>query len=234
MSSQPYYPSYDQSASSQGSQSSRSSYSQPVYGQYNQQTYGHMGYGDISQPGQRYSQAPLQYPSDSVEGAQYMNQEGYAPPSFSPTAATFASQSHSYGPPADADAMTYRRRYQSTSGILPSEPRNPMPRHPSGEVPMASMHEPREFVAVPSQPFYEPSAPVSRPAASGRSPTVGQPTSALALERPYVCDICQTRFARHHDCRRHRETHAVNASGEKPHHCVVCGKSFTRKDALKR
>ncbi|KAG9075302.1 hypothetical protein FS749_013039, partial [Ceratobasidium sp. UAMH 11750] len=33
---------------------------------------------------------------------------------------------------------------------------------------------------------------------------------------------------------RHRETHAVNASGEKPHHCVVCGKSFTRKDALKR
>ncbi|CAE6390568.1 unnamed protein product [Rhizoctonia solani] len=234
MSSQPYYPPYDQSASSQGSQSSRPNYSQPAYGQYNQPTYSHMGYADMPQSGQRYSQTPLQYPPDSVDCVQYMNQDGYAAPSLSPTAATFAAQSHSYGSPTNTDAMTYRRRYQSTSGILPAEPRNPMPRHPSGEVPMASMHEARDFVSVPSQPFYESNAPVARPAASGRSPNVGQSTSALALERPYVCDICQTRFARHHDCRRHRETHVVNASGEKPHHCVVCGKSFTRKDALKR
>ncbi|CAE6436964.1 unnamed protein product [Rhizoctonia solani] len=230
MSNQPYYPPYDQSESSQGHQSSRSNYPQQAYNQYSQSPYGHMGYADMSQSGQRYSQT-MQYPQDSVDGGQYINQDGYAVPSFSPTAATFA-QSHSYGPPASADAMTYRRRYEPTSA-LPSEPRNPMPRHPSGEVPMASVHEAREFVPVPSQPFYESNAPVSRPT-SGRSPNIGQSTSALALERPYVCDICQTRFARHHDCRRHRETHVVNASGEKPHHCVVCGKSFTRKDALKR
>ncbi|QRW24301.1 C2H2 zinc finger [Rhizoctonia solani] len=173
-----------------------------------------MGYADMSQSGQRYSQT-MQYPQDSVDGGQYINQDVSL-----------------LWPPASADAMTYRRRYEPTSA-LPSEPRNPMPRHPSGEVPMASVHEAREFVPVPSQPFYESNAPVSRPT-SGRSPNIGQSTSALALERPYVCDICQTRFARHHDCRRHRETHVVNASGEKPHHCVVCGKSFTRKDALKR
>ncbi|ELU42980.1 hypothetical protein AG1IA_02997 [Rhizoctonia solani AG-1 IA] len=220
MSNQPYYPPYDQSESSQGHQSSRSNYPQQAYNQYSQSPYGHMGYADMSQSGQRYSQT-MQYPQDSVDGGQYINQDGYAVPSFSPTAATFA-QSHSYGPPASADAMTYRRRYEPTSA-LPSEPRNPMPRHPSGEVPMASVHEAREFVPVPSQPFYESNAPVSRPT-SGRSPNIGQSTSALALERPYVCDICQTRFARHHDCRRHRETHVVNASGEKPHHCVVCGK----------
>ncbi|KAL5631830.1 hypothetical protein ACGC1H_000019 [Rhizoctonia solani] len=232
MSSQPYYPPYDPSASPQSSQSSRSNYPQPVYNQYNQQAYGHMGYTDMPQSG-RYSQMPLQYPPESAEGAQYMNQDGYAPPSFSPTAATFA-QSHSYGP-ANADAMTYRRRYQSTSAVMPAGSRHPTPRHPSGEVPMAPMPEGREFVPVPSQPFHESNAPVVRPAAS-RSSNVGQSptTSALALEKPYVCDICQTRFARHHDCRRHRETHVVNASGEKPHHCVVCGKSFTRKDALKR
>ncbi|CAE6475434.1 unnamed protein product [Rhizoctonia solani] len=231
MSNQPYYTPYTPSASSQGSQSSRSNYPQQVYGQ---PTYGHMGYADIPQSGQRYAQMPLQYPSDSAEGVRYVNQEGYAAPSFSPTAATFA-QSHSYGPP-DTDAMTYRRRYQSTSAVMPSEPRHPMPRHPSGELPMAPMPEGRDFVPVPSQPFQESSAPAPRAAASSRSSNVGQSptTSALALEKPYVCDICQTRFARHHDCRRHRETHVVNASGEKPHHCVVCGKSFTRKDALKR
>ncbi|CAE6455572.1 unnamed protein product [Rhizoctonia solani] len=234
MSSQPYYPPYDPSASSQGSQSSRSRYPQPAYGQYNQPTYGHMGYADMPQSGQRYSQMPVQYSPDSADDGQYMNHEGYAAPSLSPVAATFA-QSDSY--PADANTMTYRPRHQSTSAILPSGSRHPMPRHPSGELPMASMHEGREFIPVPSQPFYDSNAPVARPVASGRGSNVGQTsssTSALALEKPYVCDICQTRFARHHDCRRHRETHVVNASGEKPHHCVVCGKSFTRKDALKR
>ncbi|CAE6456657.1 unnamed protein product [Rhizoctonia solani] len=235
MSGQPYYPPYDPSASSQGSQSSRSNYPQPAYGQYNQPSYGHMGFADMPQSGQRYSQVPMQYAADSTDNGQYMNHDGYVAPSFSPTAATFA-QSHSYGTEANSDANIYRRRYVSTSAVLPPGPRNPMPRHPSGEHSMAPMHEGREFVPVPSQPFHESNTPVPRPVASSRSSNTGQSstTSALALERPYVCDICQTRFARHHDCRRHRETHAVNASGEKPHHCVVCGKSFTRKDALKR
>ncbi|KAF8748469.1 hypothetical protein RHS01_10801 [Rhizoctonia solani] len=236
MSNQPYYPPYDQSESSQGHQSSRSNYPQQAYNQYSQSPYGHMGYADMSQSGQRYSQT-MQYPQDSVDGGQYINQDGYAVPSFSPTAATFA-QSHSYGPPASADAMTYRRRYEPTSA-LPSEPRNPMPRHPVARYlwrlfmkhgSLYHMYNLSRFHFAFETNLY----PEMEITASGRSPNIGQSTSALALERPYVCDICQTRFARHHDCRRHRETHVVNASGEKPHHCVVCGKSFTRKDALKR
>ncbi|KAJ7275734.1 hypothetical protein C8J57DRAFT_1311554, partial [Mycena rebaudengoi] len=43
--------------------------------------------------------------------------------------------------------------------------------------------------------------------------------------------MCVLSFDRHHDLKRHRETHA----GERPYLCNGgCGKTFTRKDALKR
>lgn len=50
-------------------------------------------------------------------------------------------------------------------------------------------------------------------------------------QRPFGCDLCPLSFNRQHDLKRHRETH----SGERPFLCNgPCGKSFTRKDALKR
>ena len=50
-------------------------------------------------------------------------------------------------------------------------------------------------------------------------------------QRPFACDMCALSFNRQHDLKRHRETH----SGEKPFLCNGgCGKTFTRKDALKR
>ncbi|VDB92007.1 unnamed protein product [Peniophora sp. CBMAI 1063] len=50
-------------------------------------------------------------------------------------------------------------------------------------------------------------------------------------QRPFACDMCPLSFSRQHDLKRHRETH----SGEKPFLCNGgCGKTFTRKDALKR
>ncbi|KAF9568048.1 hypothetical protein CPC08DRAFT_625848 [Agrocybe pediades] len=49
--------------------------------------------------------------------------------------------------------------------------------------------------------------------------------------KPYSCDLCSLSFNRQHDLKRHRETH----TGEKPYLCNGgCGKTFTRKDALKR
>ncbi|KAJ7104361.1 hypothetical protein B0H15DRAFT_874044 [Mycena belliarum] len=50
-------------------------------------------------------------------------------------------------------------------------------------------------------------------------------------DREFSCDFCALSFDRQHDLKRHIETH----SGEKPYLCDRgCGKSFTRKDALKR
>ncbi|KZT26751.1 hypothetical protein NEOLEDRAFT_1062493, partial [Neolentinus lepideus HHB14362 ss-1] len=49
--------------------------------------------------------------------------------------------------------------------------------------------------------------------------------------RPFSCDMCALSFNRQHDLKRHRDTH----TGEKPFVCNGgCGKTFTRKDALKR
>ncbi|KAJ7701225.1 hypothetical protein B0H17DRAFT_897782, partial [Mycena rosella] len=49
--------------------------------------------------------------------------------------------------------------------------------------------------------------------------------------RPYPCDICALSFDRHHDLKRHKDTHV----GERPYVCNGgCEKTFTRKDALKR
>ena len=50
-------------------------------------------------------------------------------------------------------------------------------------------------------------------------------------QRPFSCDMCALSFNRQHDLKRHRDTH----TGEKPFLCNGgCGKTFTRKDALKR
>ncbi|CAK5274884.1 unnamed protein product [Mycena citricolor] len=50
-------------------------------------------------------------------------------------------------------------------------------------------------------------------------------------DREFACHLCALSFDRNHDLKRHIETH----SGERPFVCERgCGKSFTRKDALKR
>lgn len=66
----------------------------------------------------------------------------------------------------------------------------------------------------------------------------GHPSSTGMLEqvpaspqRPFPCDQCALSFNRQHDLKRHKETH----TGERPFLCNGgCGKTFTRKDALKR
>lgn len=48
-------------------------------------------------------------------------------------------------------------------------------------------------------------------------------------DRPYQCEGCQATFVRPHDLRRHEKCHEP----EKPFKCI-CGKTFTRHDALQR
>jgi hypothetical protein len=78
-------------------------------------------------------------------------------------------------------------------------------------------------------------APAAYPYDDGTLSPSGGPTSdhqyPASPQRPFACDMCPLSFSRQHDLKRHRETH----SGEKPFLCNGgCGKTFTRKDALKR
>ncbi|KAI9355387.1 hypothetical protein DFJ73DRAFT_609775, partial [Zopfochytrium polystomum] len=49
--------------------------------------------------------------------------------------------------------------------------------------------------------------------------------------RPYVCAVCERRFMRKHDLRRHSLIHDGAAPTTR---CDVCFKTFTRVDALHR
>lgn len=112
-------------------------------------------------------------------------------------------------------------------------------------------HQPRQSYPSPSHAHQAPTAvphyvvpPSQYPASHQQSsipqasPYYGrgdshyqQPQYPASPSRPFSCDLCALSFNRQHDLKRHRETH----SGEKPFLCNGgCGKTFTRKDALKR
>lgn len=70
---------------------------------------------------------------------------------------------------------------------------------------------------------HSPYSPFNAPRASSTtSPSLDQP-------RLHVCVICRAVFHRNHDLKRHEDVH----NGTKPYVCK-CGRTFTRKDALKR
>jgi uncharacterized Zn-finger protein len=93
-------------------------------------------------------------------------------------------------------------------------------------------------LSVPQQGY--PSSPISSNHAYGAHDAphpqlvvqgMDQMQYPASPQRPFACDMCALSFNRQHDLKRHRETH----SGEKPFLCNGgCGKTFTRKDALKR
>lgn len=95
-----------------------------------------------------------------------------------------------------------------------------------GYLPQTAPH-PQIMTPTHSPPQYHPQVPYGQ-AINGGSNGMQYPASP---NRPFSCDMCALSFNRQHDLKRHRETH----SGEKPFLCNGgCGKTFTRKDALKR
>ncbi|KAJ3185647.1 hypothetical protein HDU87_000271 [Geranomyces variabilis] len=52
-----------------------------------------------------------------------------------------------------------------------------------------------------------------------------------AVDKPYICDICQRGFMRKHDLKRHATTHLQDF---RPYECEDCHTPFTRLDALHR
>jgi len=97
--------------------------------------------------------------------------------------------------------------------------------HSMQTYPPTSSHAPSVMPPHPHPPpQYNPPMPYTEPINNGTQ----YPASP---NRPFSCDMCALSFNRQHDLKRHRETH----SGEKPFLCNGgCGKTFTRKDALKR
>ncbi|KAJ8696361.1 hypothetical protein PTI98_006238 [Pleurotus ostreatus] len=83
-----------------------------------------------------------------------------------------------------------------------------------------------------SSPVIDSSYPAQYPQQVPLSPAYNiSPQFPASPARPFSCDMCALSFNRQHDLKRHRETH----TGEKPFLCNGgCGKTFTRKDALKR
>jgi len=130
---------------------------------------------------------------------------------FSQTHSPSHSRSHSQTQPfshQQPQSQPYYPRSRSHSQTQPyiSPPTSPVmvPQHPSSHLP--SQISLSQSISISSQYPATPS-------------------------RPFSCDLCALSFNRQHDLKRHRETH----TGEKPYLCNGgCGKTFTRKDALKR
>ncbi|KZT70978.1 hypothetical protein DAEQUDRAFT_810245 [Daedalea quercina L-15889] len=108
-----------------------------------------------------------------------------------------------------------------SSRMAVHSPSRPRSTHPYGVPSSSPPHSP----SVPSH------APGMYPGQVAYAQQVNMSQYPASPQRPFACDMCALSFNRQHDLKRHRDTH----TGEKPFVCNGgCGKTFTRKDALKR
>jgi len=153
---------------------------------------------------------------------------------------------HSYPPISPTIPMNFETH---PSSHVPLRPQSTMP-HPAYPQyiarPHSSLHTTPYLLSPrwPSNSLYPVPERSKTVAPSNRapSPPIGYTASQhienrssfdppLSPARPFACDLCSLSFNRQHDLKRHRETH----TGDKPFLCNGgCGKTFTRKDALKR
>lgn len=193
-------------------------------------------------PNQRGSQWPPNGQQSPRQSSSYQQvQHG-----FQAAPSNYMSVHHATSSPYAMNSMPPSSTHYTAnhSAVAPT----PLPPHsPNASVSSYSqrqMYPPTEYPM--RQPAQSPNQPYP-PATSSRSPVMpnatyptayvneGQMGSAVQYPaspmRPFSCDMCALSFNRQHDLKRHRDTH----SGEKPFLCNGgCGKTFTRKDALKR
>ncbi|KAF5393429.1 hypothetical protein D9757_000778 [Collybiopsis confluens] len=129
--------------------------------------------------------------------------------SHSPASPTGHTHGHSYN---HSVSHPYGQSYMQSSS------------YPTQSRPRSHSHSRMSpYDATPSASHYPPQVPLS--------PSTSMTQYTASPSRPFACDLCSLSFNRQHDLKRHRETH----TGEKPYLCNGgCGKTFTRKDALKR
>ncbi|KAF5380470.1 hypothetical protein D9615_004604 [Tricholomella constricta] len=208
----------------------------PASSSYSSTSYQHGGH-DVGlppqvQPAYGAMDAP---PSDAPYHADY-----YA---TSPSSSQSSTVAHQTVYPTTGQGMSSMRDPQTPqrSGHYHTHPQSHSHGYsPYNQIPPQSHYaQPRQrsqsqapsYIRTQSVPI---AIPQHSPPAHFHSPPQAisiSPQYPATPSRPFTCDLCALSFNRQHDLKRHRETH----TGEKPYLCNGgCGKTFTRKDALKR
>ncbi|KAF9521537.1 hypothetical protein CPB83DRAFT_823511 [Crepidotus variabilis] len=207
----------------------------------------HMAHGSPSPqtPSGMYDQSPRAIQSNYPSGY-YANATNYSPNSpttsqlqyspVTPTSPTGYGQTSSLRSGANIQrpqSTAPSHYYSHSSSHSYSSSNAPYTQSPSSPITgYQQMGRPRSHSQV--QKFPPSSSPYQQPqfveVPIPQTIAISSDTSS-SPQRPYSCDLCALSFNRQHDLKRHRETH----TGEKPYLCNGgCGKTFTRKDALKR
>jgi len=167
------------------------------------------------------------YPSTYYGAVNYTTSSSTSQQAYSPVG---PSNPTTYGPanyrasPQVSQRLETTGAYSYYSPLACSYPSQQTP--PAAEIPQTSRDRWHSRPQKPSMLEAHPS-----PQYTSMPQTIAISDSPGSPQRPFCCDLCTLSFNRQHDLKRHRETH----SGEKPFLCNGgCGKTFTRKDALKR
>ncbi|THU95402.1 hypothetical protein K435DRAFT_779066 [Dendrothele bispora CBS 962.96] len=228
--------------SNQQYRTSTNQYPSNSYSHSNQQ---HGGYG-MENPGMEYHD-PSPYAGTGVSYPQStnpssMNRYTQSQQPVSPTHPT----SHTY-PSPHSQSHSQSMHHQSMGGYpsqLSNHPNAHLTHPSSSPYDTSYSHSSTGYSSRTRSHSHSQSHPYNTPQSSGMmtsSTHYAGPTQvpltqtqmpyASSSSRPFSCDLCALSFNRQHDLKRHRETH----TGEKPYLCNGgCGKTFTRKDALKR
>jgi uncharacterized Zn-finger protein len=199
------------------------------------------------------SRSSQRMPYPASNGSYYPPSQGSPPVSPTGTASSYSTAYPYSATNTPPSGMAAQQNYHSGNRHSPYQSPVSNPQHSSHNVPPTSLPYSSQngISSSDSRPSYSHNRSLSLPQQGYSSTSVSShgygahdsPHTPLMVQgmdqtqypaspqRPFACDMCALSFNRQHDLKRHRETH----SGEKPFLCNGgCGKTFTRKDALKR